>query len=40
MKKDRKHRYLLAAVIAIFARPLTGEGPQARAQEPVEWCPT
>jgi len=40
MKRDRNQRYLLATVIAIFAKQLTGECPQARADEPIEWCQT
>ncbi len=42
MKTDGKHRYLLGAVgvIAIAAKPLIWEGPQARADAPVDWCYT
>jgi len=40
MKRDWKQRYLLAAVISIAANPGMEEGPQARAQEPGEWCQT
>lgn len=42
MQRDVKHRYFLpaVAVMAIAAKPWMGHGPQARAQEPAEWCDT